>query len=180
MINYIWAENLPTFSFISLNPHLDPEPAGGCHCFAMERAVRNPKHRRSTSDWFFSHCPALHFAKERVSRLMAALYRDVGAPAAQRLPQLNTSAFNTMPETGGQSTGLQPEQNPESGHTLHLEYLMGKEEMICWSKTKAWGNYIMSLSALLFTVFLKRLNLGLKWRILWLMTWLVKPRHLSL
>lgn len=43
---------------------------------------------------------------------MAALYSDVGAPAAQRLPQWNTSAFNTMPETGVKVLGYSLSRTP--------------------------------------------------------------------
>lgn len=39
MTNDFWAEDLPTSSFTSLNPSLDPDPGRGRHNFEKQKAV---------------------------------------------------------------------------------------------------------------------------------------------
>lgn len=40
MTNDFWAEDLPTFSFTSLNPSLEPDPGKGRHNFEKQKAVK--------------------------------------------------------------------------------------------------------------------------------------------
>lgn len=198
MTNDFWAEDLPTFSFTSLNPSLEPDPGKGRHNFEKQKAVK-----QQTTDVL--PCPSMlpcsSPQQECLPLPQAALHWAVGRQSASpggltwgrgRGNAGDVGAFKSFKcSKQDRSIRLELGKNQETRHTLRLwparrniwwrKKLSGDQNKMeqdqalggSWPEGGIQQGEISAVSA--FTVLLKWLNLRLKGKhVGWLLDWLNK------
>lgn len=188
MTNDFWAEGLPTFSFTSLNPSLDPDPGKAVII------VKSRKQQQTTDVLPFRAAPLLAPAGVRAAPTSSSAQSSEGSVsfATEVWSGRDVGAFKWFKcSKQDRSIRLELGKNREIGYILRLwpmrrniwwrkkkssgdQNKMEQDQALggCWPEGVTQGGISAGLA---FTVLLKRLNLRLKGKHLdLLLDWLNK------